>query len=125
MPENCMHLQKAYGYEIIREKSLHPAPWIKKDQPLSSLFIVQKKPANVEIYQISTYPIACLRWVNMVLSKWQSQNIMIIMKISDQNFENIMIFCDKKIFDSRSHSRQGITNKANNTAVPGHKSFRQ
>ena len=43
MPENCMHLQKAYGYEIIREKSLHPAPWIKKDQPLSSLFIVQKK----------------------------------------------------------------------------------
>ena len=64
MPENCMHLQNAWnGYEIIREKSHHPAPWIKKDQPLSSLFIVQKKPANVEIYQISTYPIACLRWV--------------------------------------------------------------
>ena len=53
MPENCMHLQKAYGYEIIREKSLHPAPWIKKDQPLSSLFIVQE---NLRTSKFIRYP---------------------------------------------------------------------
>ena len=59
----------------------------------------------------------------LYLSKCQRQNIMIIMTISDQNFENIMIFCDKKILDYRSRIGN-ITTKANNTAVLGHKSLK-
>ena len=48
---------------------------------------------------------------------------MIIMTISDQNFENIMIFFDKIILDYRSRIGN-ITTKANNTAVLGHKSLK-
>ena len=40
----------------------------------------------------------------MVLSKCQRENVMIIMTLSEQIFENIMIFSDKKILDYRSQS---------------------